>query len=42
MALKAQVDLIRGEPSSTFLYRWETADWDGSMNVFSLSWDVVF
>jgi hypothetical protein len=42
MALKAQVDIIRGDPSSTFLYRWETADWDGSMNVFSLSWDFVF
>ncbi|MBK1717153.1 hypothetical protein CKO27_05730 [Thiocystis violacea] len=42
MALKAQVDIIRGSPDSTFLYRWETSEWDGSMNLFSLSLDFVF
>ncbi|WP_200332674.1 hypothetical protein [Thiocystis violacea] len=42
MALKAQVDVIRGDPSSTFLYRWENEEWDGSMTVFSLSWNFVF
>ena len=42
MCLKAQVDVIRGDPDSKFLYRWETPDWDGSMTVLSLSWDFVF
>ncbi|KAA6185837.1 hypothetical protein F2Q65_07510 [Thiohalocapsa marina] len=42
MALKAQVDLIRGSPDSIFLFRQETPDWDGSMNLFTLSLDVVF
>lgn len=42
MSLKAQVDMIRGEPDSLFLYRWETPDWDGSMTVFSLALDFVF
>ncbi len=42
MCLKAQVDVIRGDPASKFLYRWETTDWDGSMTVLSLSWNFVF
>ena len=42
MCLKAQVDIIRGDPDSRFLYRWETPDWDGSMTVFSLALDFVF
>lgn len=40
--LKAQLDLIRGDPDSRFLYRWETPDWDGSMTIFTLTLDFVF
>lgn len=42
MCLKAEVDVIRGDPDASFLYRWETPEWDGSMTVFGLSWDFVF
>jgi hypothetical protein len=42
MCLKGQVDLIRGTPESKFLYRNETADWDGSMAVFTVTWDMIF
>ncbi|NEV62091.1 hypothetical protein [Thiorhodococcus minor] len=40
--LKAQVDVIRGQADSEFLYVWETSEWDGSMAVLSLSLDFVF
>ncbi len=43
LALKAQWDAIRGEPSSIFPYRRDNrAKWDGSMDVFSLALDFVF
>lgn len=42
LCLKAQLDVIRGDDDSLFLYRWETTDWDGSMTVLSLSLDFVF
>ena len=42
MALKAQVDWIRGSSSSVFPYRQETPEWDGDMTVFSLALDFVF
>jgi len=42
VSLKAQVDIIRGDADSRFLYRWETPEWDGSMTVFSLALDFVF
>lgn len=43
LALKAQVDLIRGTPSSLFSFRDDNAHlWDGNMTVFSLALDFVF
>jgi len=42
MALKAQVDMIRGERDSIFLYPTNDADFDGKLNVFSLTLDFVF
>lgn len=42
MALKAQVDLIRGERDSIFLYPTNNANFDGNLNVFSLALDFVF
>ena len=48
LALKAQVDLIRGESTSLFPYRQVTTNWDGSTNfdghmtVYSLALDFVF
>ena len=42
IALKAQWDGIRGEPTSIFPYRQETAGWSGKMDVFSLTMDFVF
>jgi hypothetical protein len=42
MALKAQWDAIRGEPTSIFPYRQESAGWSGKMDVFSLTMDFVF
>lgn len=42
VALKAQLDLVRGKPDSLFSVRNETPGWDGRMNVFSLSLDFVF
>lgn len=42
MALKAQVDFIRGKPESVFLYPITTGEFDGKMNVFSLALDFVF
>jgi len=42
LALKAQWDAIRGDRSSIFPYRRERADWDGRLDVFSLTMDFVF
>ena len=43
LALKAQVDAIRGKPSSLFLLKGtEAGGWDGNMTVFSLALDFVF
>lgn len=42
IALKAQWDGIRGDASSVFPYRRETARWSGKMDVFSLTMDFVF
>lgn len=42
IALKAQWDGIRGDPTSIFPYRRETSAWRGSMDVFSLTMDFIF
>lgn len=43
LALKAQVDWIRGTPSSLFPFReGDTFLWDGNMTVFSMVLDFVF
>ncbi len=42
LALKAQVDWIRGHPDSLFLYKDIDLAWDGRMTVFSLALDFVF
>jgi hypothetical protein len=42
MAVKAQVDFIRGTPQSIFPTRWEKPDYNGRMNIFSLALDFVF
>lgn len=42
MALKVQADAIRGQPDSIFPYRWENAQWNGRMNVFSATLDFIF
>lgn len=42
MALKAQLDMIRGTDKSIFPYRQENPDFDGQMNVFSLAMDFIF
>lgn len=43
LALKAQVDAIRGTPTSIFLFKnTQPGGWDGRMNVFSLALDFVF
>jgi hypothetical protein len=43
LALKAQADWIRGNPSSLFPFReGDSANWGGKMSVFSLALDFVF
>ena len=42
MDLKAQVDFIRGDTSSTLLFEGDASRWDGRTKVFSLSLDFVF
>jgi hypothetical protein len=42
LALKAQVDWIRGEPDSLFLFKHVRPGWDGDMTVYSLALDFVF
>lgn len=42
MALKGQVDFIRGRPDSRFLYPVSTSAYDGRLDVYSLALDFVF
>lgn len=42
IALKAQWDAVRGDPSSLFPYRREQSDWTGKLDVFSMTMDFVF
>lgn len=42
MDLKAQFDMVRGTPQSIFPTRWERPDYNGRMNITSLSMDFVF
>lgn len=43
MALKGQVDMIRGTPDSIFLYPTSKPEqFDGKLNIFSLALDFVF
>jgi hypothetical protein len=42
LALKAQVDWIRGTAASLFLVKNQQPSWDGNMTVFSLALDFVF
>ncbi len=42
MALKFQVDAIRGKPDSVATVRRETPRWDGKTNVFTITLDFVF
>lgn len=42
LAFKVQWDGIRGDRSSLFPYRREQADWNGRMDVFTLTMDFVF
>jgi hypothetical protein len=43
IALKAQWDGIRGQASSIFPYRQDRrGNWDGKMDIFSLTMDFVF
>lgn len=42
LALKAQVDWVRGQPSSKFPFKTVQTEWGGHMTVFSLALDFVF
>jgi hypothetical protein len=42
LALKAQVDWVRGTPTSVFLFKNNLPGWDGNMTVFSVALDFVF
>lgn len=42
MALKIQLDAVRGSPTSIFPFRWENYRWDGRMNVVGVALDFVF
>lgn len=42
LALKTQVDWVRGHPDSLFLFKATQPDWTGRMTVFSLALDFVF
>lgn len=42
LALKAQVDWVRGTPMSVFLLKNTLPGWDGNMTVLSLALDFVF
>ncbi len=42
LALKAQLDWVRGSPASVFMFKGVQPGWDGKMTVFSLALDFVF
>ena len=42
MALKAQVDLVRGARDSVWLYPTHEADFNGRLNIYSMALDFVF
>jgi len=42
LALKAQVDWVRGTPMSVFLLKNTLPGWGGNMTVLSLALDFVF
>lgn len=42
MALKAQVDFVRGRRDSRFLFPISDEDFDGNLNIYSVSLDFVF
>lgn len=42
VALKVQLDAIRGDPNSVFPFRGRAVQWDGSMNVMSMALDFAF
>ncbi len=42
VALKLQLDMIRGRQDSVFLFRGPNVQWNGRMNVLSTSLDFVF
>jgi len=42
VAIKAQVDWVRGKPSSLFLFKNNQPGWSGNMTVTSLALDFVF
>ncbi|RTL55775.1 MAG: hypothetical protein EKK46_06020 [Rhodocyclaceae bacterium] len=42
MALKAQLDAVRGSPRSIFPTRWEQPNYNGRLNIVSLALDFVF
>lgn len=42
MALKAQLDMIRGKPDSLYTFRNEMPGWNGRTNVVTLTLDFIF
>jgi hypothetical protein len=42
LALKVQMDSVRGTPASIFPFRRENTAWSGNMNIFSATLDFVF
>lgn len=42
LALKAQLDFVRGNEDSRFPVRNANSDWDGRMSIFSVTLDFVF
>ena len=42
MALKAQLDLVRGDPESYMPYRGEFSNWSGKMEILSVALDFAF
>jgi len=42
LALKAQMDWVRGKSTSVFMFKGVQPGWDGTMTVFSLALDFVF
>jgi len=42
LAVKAQLDWVRGKPESLFLFKNNQPGWDGNMTVLSLALDFVF